>query len=384
MQLVEVSASEVGFGGVLGGVDLGTQFVVLEHFPASFQESAIVKDCFDFPFKHVRRLAVLLDVVVHCLPSLRFTECLELSVHLRVEWQDRAGPRYPCLEIDSLVGLDAAEQVLGCACQQAQGTLPCCRRIEEEFALLDVAAFEELDELAPLFVAGLDACESVCDAVAEMVWHAVVQGHDWLLAGVKQLLELRGLHALFGVKFERACQELTHFLCDGPSAALVVLWVFAEFGLEPVLLCAVLLPLLELVRLWVTAVQHLDHCHCEREEVVAHALGRVGGLLVKRGRLVEERLFGTGGRVAHQGARQGDGPEVRQLVAVPVVFFDFVKQVAWLDVLVRDPVVVEILECFRELLEECEHVFALPVLHLAEDVGIFLQAAVHPLHDDQN
>lgn len=292
-QIVEVSAREVAATGVPSGVDLRVQLGVLERFAARFQEGALVEDCFDSLFEQGHWLVVLLDVRLDRFPFLSLTDFAEPLVHGRLERQDCSDPRDPHLEIGFLVRLDAVEQVQGGIFQQVRRSLQLGLRTEAEFSRLGAAALEELHEPAPLCVVCMDAFEDPCDVAAEMGWYAVVQGRNRLLPFVEQLLELRSLDALPGVDCERACQELTHFPSDGPFANLGVLWVDIETSLELVLLFAVFLPLLELVRLRMFTLEHVDDCDCKGEEVVTHFVIPVGLRLVESGRFVERSFFRT-------------------------------------------------------------------------------------------
>lgn len=149
-----------------------------------------------------------------------------------------------------------------------------------QFIHFGVAAFKELDKQVTFLVAGLDAFENSCNVVVKMIWDVVVQGQNWLLPVVEQLVEFRSLHALFGVGYECACQELTHLLFDGSFAALDILWIDIEISFELVLLFTVSLRLLKMVGIWVSTVKHKYYCHCQGEEVVTHFLFPAGFLFV--------------------------------------------------------------------------------------------------------
>jgi hypothetical protein len=122
-----------------------------------------------------------------------------------------------------------------------------------QFIHFGVAAFKELDKQVTFLVAGLDAFENSCNIVLKMIWDVVVQGQNWLLPVVEQLVEFRSLHALFGVGYECACQELTHLLFDGSFAALDILWIDIEISFELVLLFTVSLRLLKMNKLHLTS-----------------------------------------------------------------------------------------------------------------------------------
>jgi len=87
--------------------------------------------------------------------------------------------------------------------------------------------------------------------------------------------------------------------------------------------------------------------------------------------------------VAHQSLRQLNGAKVGKLVNKSTVFFNL-KKVTRLDVLVRDPLLVELHERLRHLLEELEHVLAFLIILFAENIfGIILQTPIHLVHYNQ-